>query len=597
MRMGIGLTGVMQATEEQLSWLDDAYMHLRDFDESYSKENGFNVSIKLTTIKPSGCSKKETLISTEAGLLYLYELGDTTGETWQELNLDVAQETSFENASKFFVNGLVDTIQLVTDGGVDIECTPSHQYRILTSNGDYVWKAAIDIEAGDKLPYALDTCIKKSYVTLEKTFDIGPRSAWLKQPTILDEKLAYLLGLYLADGSTHTKGIRIAGNTTTKAENLNYTVSLIKELFEFDASINVRKESINADIYFTSLTLLKWLRLNGLQKEKALNVTIPLQIRMSPRSVIEAYIKGFFSGDGYLNKDTMTFTTVSKTLSQELVILMRYVGIDAKVREMPPTASSFGTNMRYWISERKGRKADPKYITKELRNTWQQLDELGLGNFSVDTVISRKSSKTETFDIEVPANNCYIAGSYVSHNTLSLLPGVTPGIHPGYARHMIRRITIASDNPLIATCKSHGYPMEYKRNFDGSEDYDSMIVSFPFSYPDNTILAEQMTAMEQLKWVKKMQAEWSDNSVSCTVYYRKEELPEIREYLAKHYKNNHKTLSFLLHSEHGFKQAPYEAISEEAFNALSTVTTKITSVSSAEFEGGDECATGACPIR
>ena len=54
MRMGIGITGVMMCTEEQLSWLDGCYRYLRAYDKEYSKGMGFNESIKLTTIKPSG---------------------------------------------------------------------------------------------------------------------------------------------------------------------------------------------------------------------------------------------------------------------------------------------------------------------------------------------------------------------------------------------------------------------------------------------------------------------------------------------------------------------------------------------------------------
>jgi ribonucleoside-triphosphate reductase len=181
--------------------------------------------------------------------------------------------------------------------------------------------------------------------------------------------------------------------------------------------------------------------------------------------------------------------------------------------------------------------------------------------------------------------------------TLSLLPGVTPGIHPGYAQFMIRRIRIASNHPLVNICRIHGYPVEYQRNFDGSEDYGTVVVSFPFAYPKGTVLAKDMTAIDQLKWVKRMQAEWSDNSVSCTVYYKKEELPEIKKYLAENYYKYHKSLSFLLHSEHGFQQAPYEEITEKEYNDLVSRTTLITSVDSAEFDGGDECATGACPIK
>jgi hypothetical protein len=141
--------------------------------------------------------------------------------------------------------------------------------------------------------------------------------------------------------------------------------------------------------------------------------------------------------------------------------------------------------------------------------------------------------------------------------TLSLLPGVTPGCHPAYAQYMIRRIRISADHALVNVCREHGYPVEYQQNFDGSEDHSTVVVSFPFAYPEGTVLANEMTAISQLETVKWLQEVWSDNSVSCTVYYRKEELPEIKKYLAKNYKNNHKSLSFLLHSEHGFKQAPY----------------------------------------
>lgn len=181
--------------------------------------------------------------------------------------------------------------------------------------------------------------------------------------------------------------------------------------------------------------------------------------------------------------------------------------------------------------------------------------------------------------------------------TLSLLPGVTPGCHPAYARFMIRRIRISSNHPLVQVCRDHGYDVEPQRNFDGSEDRSTMVVSFPFRHPDHAVLAKDMTAIDQLETVKWLQENWSDNSVSCTVYYRKEELPEIRKYLKKYYKNSHKSLSFLLHSEHGFHQAPLEEITEEQYDALVARTRLITAIDEANIGLDDDCATGACPIR
>lgn len=181
--------------------------------------------------------------------------------------------------------------------------------------------------------------------------------------------------------------------------------------------------------------------------------------------------------------------------------------------------------------------------------------------------------------------------------TLSLLPGVTAGWHPAYARYMIRRIRIASGHPLLDVCRKHGYPVEYQRNFDGTTDHNTQIVSFPFSYPEGTTLASEISAVGQLEVVKRLQAEWSDNAVSCTIYYRKEELPEIQTWLKKNYKKYSKTLSFLLHSGHGFEQAPIEEITKEQYDELVKTTVPITSVSQAEFEGDLECIGGACPVK
>jgi ribonucleoside-triphosphate reductase (thioredoxin) len=181
--------------------------------------------------------------------------------------------------------------------------------------------------------------------------------------------------------------------------------------------------------------------------------------------------------------------------------------------------------------------------------------------------------------------------------TLSLLPGVTPGIHPAFAHHMIRRIRIAANHPLVDTCRSHGYHIEYQKNFDGSLDFNTVVVEFPFSHPKGTPLAEEMTAIDQLEWVRKGQTLWSDNAVSCTVYYTKEELPAIREYLAENYNTSFKSLSFLLRQDHGFVQAPLEEIPEERYNEIVANTKIISSIDDADFESQDECSSGVCPIR
>ncbi len=182
--------------------------------------------------------------------------------------------------------------------------------------------------------------------------------------------------------------------------------------------------------------------------------------------------------------------------------------------------------------------------------------------------------------------------------TLSLLPGVTPGAHPAFAHHLLRRIRLASNSPLVEVVRRHGYKVEAQINFDGTEDPTTVVAEFPMHYPEHTPTADSMSAIDQLKIVKRLQTDWSDNAVSCTIYFRPEELPEIKAYLAKEYSSSFKSLSFLRSSDHGFRQAPLERISRDEYHNLTSTTRIIQSVESkVEFESQEECEKGFCPIK
>jgi len=182
--------------------------------------------------------------------------------------------------------------------------------------------------------------------------------------------------------------------------------------------------------------------------------------------------------------------------------------------------------------------------------------------------------------------------------TLSLLAGVTSGAHPAYSQYYIRRIRMASDMPLVSLCRQNGFHVEYQRNFDGTEDHSTVVVSFPCTVPVGTKLANDMTAVDQLEVIKRLQTEWSDNAVSVTIYYRLEELDAIKSWLSENYVNV-KSVSFLLHNDHGFDQAPMEEITEEKYLEMVSSCTPIASIGQLDFDSMDidECAGGACPIR
>ena len=71
-----------------------------------------------------------------------------------------------------------------------------------------------------------------------------------------------------------------------------------------------------------------------------------------------------------------------------------------------------------------------------------------------------------------------------------------------------------------------------------------MIVEFPCKYDFPVPSAEDISVFEQLEHVQFLQENWSDNSVSVTAYYRKEDIPELKKYLEDNFKDSFKTLSF-----------------------------------------------------
>lgn len=181
--------------------------------------------------------------------------------------------------------------------------------------------------------------------------------------------------------------------------------------------------------------------------------------------------------------------------------------------------------------------------------------------------------------------------------TLSLLPkGCTPGAHVAYSEFVIRRMQFATNNPIVEVCRKAGHKIEPRRKLDGSEDPTTVVVDFYMSYKG---APTKMTAIEQLENQKWLQTHWSDNSVSQTIYYQKDEVPEMRKWLENNYNDSVKCTSFLLQDEHGFDQAPFEAITEEEYYRLKSKTKPlgpITSVAENDLDNLD-CGTSSCPVR
>ena len=150
--------------------------------------------------------------------------------------------------------------------------------------------------------------------------------------------------------------------------------------------------------------------------------------------------------------------------------------------------------------------------------------------------------------------------------TLSLLAGVTPGIHFAESRYYIRRVRLSRNSPYIKVLKRAGYTVE-----PAQEDVENtLVVEFPVSLGKNVKTIKDSNMWEQAELAAFAQEHWSDNAVSVTVTFRKEEGKDIKSLLDM-YQFRLKSVSFLpkMENDTPYKQMPYEEITEEQYNKLS----------------------------
>ena len=146
--------------------------------------------------------------------------------------------------------------------------------------------------------------------------------------------------------------------------------------------------------------------------------------------------------------------------------------------------------------------------------------------------------------------------------TVSLLPGVPPGIHYPHSEYYIRRIRISKNSDLIKPIKKAGYFVE-----DDLYSPNTVVVEFPAheKYFDRS--KNEVSIWEQAENAADYQKYWSDNQVSITITFKPEEANQIRHVL-ECFEDKLKSASFLPIKEHGYKQAPYEEITKEKYEEM-----------------------------
>jgi hypothetical protein len=177
--------------------------------------------------------------------------------------------------------------------------------------------------------------------------------------------------------------------------------------------------------------------------------------------------------------------------------------------------------------------------------------------------------------------------------TVSLLPGVSPGIHYPHSKYYIRRVRIAKNSNLIPVVKEAGYDVEedvYNRNH-------AYVISFPIKEKYFERSKKDISIWEQFENAAAYQRHWSDNQVSITITFKPEEVKDIK-YALECYEDKLKGVSLLPILEHGYEQAPYEEISKEKYEEMVKDVKPLNLKGlTIQAEGEEGCETDTCLIK
>lgn len=184
--------------------------------------------------------------------------------------------------------------------------------------------------------------------------------------------------------------------------------------------------------------------------------------------------------------------------------------------------------------------------------------------------------------------------------TVSQLTDTASGIHARHSEYYVRTVRGDNKDPLTEFMKSVGIPNEP----DVMKPDATTVFSFPVKSPDGAVTRNDMTAIEQLELWLTYQRHWCEHKPSVTVSVRDHEWMDVGAWVWRHF-DEVSGISFLPHTDHSYKQAPYQDCSErEYLDILAFMPDKIDWADLALYEQEDNtkgsqqlaCSAGVCEI-
>ena len=292
------------------------------------------------------CFSEDTKILTTDGLLAIKNIVNS--------NKEYIACTSIGNKKIInkFNNSEQEVIEITVDKGYSVKVTRTHKMCVLNNLGEIEFKEAYKFKIGDRLLLLLGNMQEiKNYIIISKFNYIKPLHSTtlksIKLPTVLNEDLAYFVGLLFSDGCfIKDKKISISLGDG-EIETQKKIIKLGKKLFNIEAIIK-QGDGKCKNINFYSRILVEWCKEQEFYFNNCGNLILPKQFYISPSTVIASFIAGVFDGDGcnqnkYNNKSGYSFKLIAKDFIKDLQLLLLSNGIPSYIRGIDRSKNGWRT--------------------------------------------------------------------------------------------------------------------------------------------------------------------------------------------------------------------------------------------------------------
>ncbi|CAB5221461.1 RTPR, ribonucleoside-triphosphate reductase, adenosylcobalamin-dependent [uncultured Caudovirales phage] len=184
--------------------------------------------------------------------------------------------------------------------------------------------------------------------------------------------------------------------------------------------------------------------------------------------------------------------------------------------------------------------------------------------------------------------------------TVSQLVDSASGIHARHNNYYIRTVRGDNKDPLTMLLKESGFPWEKCV----MKPESTTVFSFPVKAPEGCVTRTEMTAVEQLEMWLLYQRHWCEHKPSVTITVKEEEWMDVGAFVYEYF-DEMSGVSFLPHSDHTYRQAPYQDCNEREYSELEAIMPKVIDWQKlADYESEDNtkgsqtlaCAADGCEI-